>query len=93
MTRLELRRKGVSEEIIDRVINNINDEDSAYRAGLKKARSLSGSDYPRFRRRLGDHLKRRGFSYGVINHTVARLWQEQDNQVEQVEIEFKKINK
>jgi len=82
LTRLELRKKGVPEEIIDRAVNNINDEDSAYRAGLKKARSLSRSDYPCFRRRLGDHLKRRGFSYGVINHTVERLWQEQGNQIE-----------
>ncbi len=82
LTRLELKRKGVSEEIIDRVVDNIDDEDSAYRAGLKKARSLSRSDYPSFRRRLGDHLKRRGFSYEVINHTVELLWQEQDKQIE-----------
>jgi regulatory protein len=77
LTRLELRRKGVAEDIIDRVVGTIDEEDSAYRAALKKARSLPQSDYQSFRRRLGEHLKRRGFSYGVINNTVNRLWQGQ----------------
>ncbi|MFC1901135.1 regulatory protein RecX [Chloroflexota bacterium] len=83
LTRLELKRKGVAAEIIDHVVDSIDDEDNAYRAGIKKARSLSRSDYQQFRRRLGDHLKRRGFSYGVINHTVSRLWQEQDQIIQQ----------
>lgn len=77
LTRLELRQKGVAEDIIDRVVGTIDEEDSAYRAALKKARSLPQSDYQVFRRRLGEHLKRRGFSYGVINNTVNRLWREQ----------------
>jgi regulatory protein len=77
LTRLELRQKGVSEDIIDQVVDTIDDEDSAYRAALKKARSLSMTDSQSFRRRLGEHLKRRGFSYRVINTTVNRLWQDQ----------------
>lgn len=81
LTRLELRRKGVAEEIIDRVVDSIDDEDNAYRAGVKKVRILSRFDYEQFRRRLGDHLKRRGFSYRVINHTVNRLWEEQEEEI------------
>jgi regulatory protein len=80
---MELRRKGVAEDIIERVVEDIDDEDNAYRAGVKKARSLSRSDYRQFRRRLGDHLRRRGFGYGVINGTVNRLWQEQDEKIKQ----------
>ena len=76
LTKLELRQKGVANNIIDQIADTIDDEDSAYRAALSKARSLSLSDYQSFRRRLGDYLKRRGFGYGVINHTVERLWQE-----------------
>jgi regulatory protein len=79
LTGLELKRKGVDEEIINRVVNTIDDDDSAYRAGLKKVRTLTGSDYEKFRRRLGDHLRRRGFSYDVIRRTVARLWQDREN--------------
>ena len=77
LTKLELRRKGVANDIIDQVVDTIDDEDSAYRAAQRKARSLPQSDYQSFRRRLGEHLKRRGFSYGVINNTVNRLWQDQ----------------
>ena len=76
LTKLELRQKGVANNIIDQIADTIDDEDSAYRAALSKARSLSLSDYQSFRRRLADYLKRRGFGYGVINHTVERLWQE-----------------
>ncbi len=79
LTKLELRQKGVADDIIDQVGNAVDDDDSAYRAALSKARSLSQSDYQSFRRRLGEYLKRRGFGYGVINHTVERVWQERGN--------------
>jgi len=77
LTKLELKRKGVANDIIDQVVNAIDDDDSAYRAALSKARSLPQSDYQGFRRRLGGYLQRRGFSYAVINHTVEQVWQEQ----------------
>jgi len=76
LTKLELRRKGVGNDIIDQVVDAVDDADSAYRAAVSKARSLPQSDYQSFRRRLGEYLKRRGFGYGVINHTVERVWQE-----------------
>jgi len=76
LIRLELRQKGIAPNIIDQVVNSINDDDSAYRAALAKARRLPLSDFQSFRRRLGEFLKRRGFGYGVINHIVKRVWQE-----------------
>ena len=76
LTKLELRRKGVAGDIINQVVEAIDDEDSAYRAALGKARRLPLSDYQGFRRRLGGYLRRRGFDYGVINHTIERMWQE-----------------
>ena len=76
LTRLELKRRGVAEEIIGQVVSSVNDGDSAYRAALSKARRLPLSDCGTFRRRLSEHLRRRGFSYGVISKTVEQLWQE-----------------
>lgn len=76
LTRVELERKGIATDIIDEVMATSDDSDTAYRAALKKFRSLSLSDYESFRYRLGEYLKRRGFNYGVIKHTVERLWQE-----------------
>lgn len=78
LTGLELRRKGVDEDTIAQVVDVIDDDDSAYRAALSKARSLSLSDYQDFRQRLAGYLRRRGFSYGVINHAVERVWQKQE---------------
>ena len=74
---MELRQKGVNEDTIAQVVGAIDDGDSAYRAALGKARSLSLSDYHSFRQRLAGYLKRRGFSYGVINHAVERVWQKE----------------
>lgn len=76
LMRLELRRKGVSGEIIDNVVNAVDDGDSAYRAALSRARRWSLSDYEVFRRRLGEYLRRRGFGYEVVRYTVERVWQE-----------------
>lgn len=77
LTGLELKRKGIADNIVEQVVDTIDDDDAAYRAALTKVRSLASSDYQLFRRRLGDYLKRRGFAYGVINRAVERLWQEQ----------------
>ncbi|HEY33443.1 MAG TPA: regulatory protein RecX [Dehalococcoidia bacterium] len=83
LTGLELRRQGVAGDIINAVVDDVDDNDSAYRAACSRARRLPLSDYQTFRRHLGSYLKRRGFSYGVIADTVRRLWhelgQEHDN--------------
>jgi regulatory protein len=81
LTRLELRQKGVADEIIERVAAQVDDEASAYRAALSKARRLPTADYDGFRHRLGEHLKRRGFSYGLIKTTVERVWQERGGEI------------
>jgi regulatory protein len=73
---LELRRKGINDDIVKQVIGQIDESESAYRAALGKARRLSPDDYESFRRRLGTYLGRRGFGYEIINDTVARVWQE-----------------
>ncbi|MBI2847649.1 MAG: RecX family transcriptional regulator [Chloroflexi bacterium] len=76
LVKLELRRKGVASEIIDRVVAAIDDEDSAYHAAMAKARRLAGADQVSFRRRLGSYLRRRGFSAGAINRALERVWQD-----------------
>jgi regulatory protein len=82
LTGVELQRKGIDRELIDGVVNEVDDNASAYRAALSKARHLSSSDYQLFRRRLSEHLKRRGFTYEVINNVIARVWQEYGNNSE-----------
>ena len=76
MLQRELRQKGVAPYIIAEVAEGMDEEASAYRAAQRKLKRLASADYDNFRRKLGDFLKRRGFSYEVTRHTVNRLWQE-----------------
>lgn len=78
LTKAELKQKGVPNEIIDQVVGDISDIDNAYHAAKKKAGSLTTVDHHNFQRRLGEYLKRRGFSYSVIRKTIDRLWQERE---------------
>ena len=72
----ELRRKGVAAELACQTAREVDEDTAAYQAALKKARALAAADRQTFRRRLGDYLRRRGFSYDVIALTVERLWRE-----------------
>ncbi len=81
LTRQELHRKGVPAEVIARLPEG-DDDASAYRAAVPRARRLAGYDYRTFYRRLGSYLKRRGFTYGTIDRTVKQIWQEQTKQPE-----------
>ncbi len=76
MIKLELRRKGVDVATIDEISNGIDDEESAYKVGLKRARILASLSYDEFYKYLYNYLGRRGFSYDVINCVRARLWNE-----------------
>jgi regulatory protein len=78
MTEAELKQKGVLPEIIEQELSHVDDSENAYRAANKYVRHLKTADYPGFRRRLGEYLRRRGFGYDVINNTVTRLWNEKE---------------
>jgi regulatory protein len=77
LTRRELKRKGVSDDVIDQVVSPIDDADSAYRAALGKARHLAWAEYEEFRDQLGGYLRRRGFSYEVTDRTIQQIWRDQ----------------
>lgn len=76
LLRHELKQKGVAAEVIDKVLADLDEAESAYQAAITKARSLPVADYDGFRRRLGEYLKRRGFGYGVIKDTLKKVWEE-----------------
>jgi regulatory protein len=76
LTGLELRQKGITPEQIEAVTSTLDDAGSAYRSALKKAALLKSADYDVFQRKIGDYLRRRGYSYEIILHTIKTLWQE-----------------
>ncbi len=75
--RLELRQKGISDENIQPILDDLVDEESlAYQAGIKKAQKLANLEWQDFRRKLAAFLARRGFSYGIISPLLRPLWDE-----------------
>lgn len=77
----ELRQKGIDADTIGEALLGIDDELGAYRAAQKKVRTLSTLEYPSFRRRMGDFLRRRGFDYAIADRAIERVWREQGNAV------------
>jgi regulatory protein len=79
MVTQELRQKGVAADVAVDTSDELDDETAAYEAGNRKASRIATADYEEFRRKLGEFLKRRGFSYDVIDASLRRLWQERVN--------------
>jgi regulatory protein len=73
---VELRQKGLSDEVTQSALAAVDDEALAYEAGRKKIRRLEALEWVEFRRKLTDFLARRGFPYSVIAPVVSRLWNE-----------------
>jgi regulatory protein len=74
--RYELRNKGVSDQIIERAVAEVDVADSAYRSASKKARQLGEVDQQTFYRKLVEYLGRRGFDYEVAREVTDRHWAE-----------------
>lgn len=72
----ELRQKGLSEETIALALEDIDEEDSAYRALINRARRMSPLDQGTFHKKLGAFLRRRGFSYEATTTALERTWRE-----------------
>ena len=77
--------KGIDRAVADEAVGGIDDEESAYRAGLAPARRLAQGELPTFRRRLWGYLRRRGYSPSVSRRTINRLWAEMNSESEQQE--------
>jgi regulatory protein len=76
MVLAELAQKGVTGEAARASVSLIDDEEAAIQAGRKRLAALRNAEFGDFRRRLGDFLGRRGFSYEVCTRAVRRLWEE-----------------
>jgi len=75
--RMELRRKGLSDEIVQSVLDTQVDEAAlALSTARKYARRLSGLQWPEFRQKLSGFLARRGFSYTTLALVVSEVWKE-----------------
>ncbi|HNX45678.1 MAG TPA: RecX family transcriptional regulator [Anaerolineaceae bacterium] len=78
LLRRELRQKGIHEDTLEQALTAANlDEDAlALNAGRRVASRYAGLDWEQFRKKLGDFLLRRGFSFDQIQTTTRLLWAE-----------------
>jgi regulatory protein len=85
--RVELRQKGLSDELIEQSITGLDEESLARAAAQKKARQLQNLEWPEFRNKLSAHLSRRGFSYETVAQICQELWNQikQSNRQESIE--------
>ena len=74
--RFELKRKGLSDSDIKEAVGEVDENDSAYRAGANRAKRWRNLERREFMEKLTGFLIRRGFSYSVAKDAVVRLWNE-----------------
>jgi regulatory protein len=74
---LELRQKGLSDNIIQTTLDETVDEEAlALDAARKYARKLEKLERLEFRKKLSGFLARRGFSYEVTSPVTRQVWEE-----------------
>jgi regulatory protein len=71
--RHELRQKGVPGDIIDALLEEVDESESAYRAALERLDRWRGLDEGALQRKMSGYLQRRGFGYAVIQEVWERV--------------------
>ena len=78
--RMELRKKGISDDIIDPSLEHLDEEQLAYRAASKQIRKYRNLEWPVYRKKMSGFLARRGFDYGIISIIIKKVWEENSSQ-------------
>src|SRR5512137_494004 len=76
----ELHQRGLNDSAIEKALEGLNEETLAYQAAVKQSRRYEGLALRDFSNKLGSYLARRGFSYEIIKHVVAKVWDEKQGQ-------------
>ena len=74
--RVELRQKGIEDDVIESAIADLNEDDLAYKAAKKQARKYQQLEWQDYRKKMYGFLARRGFNYGIISSIVSKTWAE-----------------
>lgn len=77
LIRLELRRKGIAEDLIEEELRGISSEDEFLKAkelAQKKYQKLKGLESIKIKRRLYGYLQRRGFAPDIIFEVVSEIF-------------------
>lgn len=80
--RIELRQKGIQDDVIDEVLNEIEEDELAYRAAIKADRKYRRLEWDEYRKKMIAFLSRRGFSYATAAPITEKVWLELSRDVE-----------
>ncbi|NIQ11154.1 MAG: RecX family transcriptional regulator [Gammaproteobacteria bacterium] len=83
MLRVELRQKGIADQVISNVLEEIDESSLAIKAARKKARRYQSLEWQEFRKKMNGFLARRGFHYGIISEVLPIVWDEISSQTNQ----------
>lgn len=73
--RQELYQKGISRDIIDEAVSEVDEEAAARKAAQKKARTWNQLPRETFFSKMSGYLQRRGFNYAITKTVTENLWQ------------------
>jgi len=90
--RMELKEKGIPEEIIESALENLDEDGLAYKAAKKYSNRLKKLELQLFRKKLSSFLARKGFAYSIIYPVVDKIWNEIQDESNQGELNFNKDN-
>ena len=74
--RYELRTKGIASEIVSSVLEEVDEEETAYSLACRRVQRESTPLSRESQRKLSQYLARHGFSFAVINSVLRRLEEE-----------------
>ena len=69
----ELRQKGVGDEDVQAALEDVNDEEAAFRAAQKRWPKVQSLEPKERKRKLMEFLARNGFDYQTIESVIARI--------------------
>lgn len=78
--RYELRQKGMSDQVIAQVLNDLDDEAAAWRAVEGRLSRWAGLTRDELRQKMMGYLSRRGFDYEIINSIFEKACQVLNNE-------------
>jgi regulatory protein len=74
----ELRQKGISREVIDNVLEDVDELAAARRVVDKRSDRWANLPEDAYREKMAGFLQRRGFSYEIIREVLEETWQDQE---------------
>ena len=81
--KFELRQHGIKDSILEKILDEIDDNENALQLARKKARSLTETEKNVFQKKIYANLKRKGFDYETIQRSVTTVWKEMNETLEE----------